>query len=163
NRVEAERNRTQAANERLQGVRFRALSEGKLASDPGLALALAIEAERHEPGFESNMAQLRALIHCRSERVIATPPAANSLDVSCDGRIAVSLVGGGVALLDPVSGGVTWRAEVGEYDRARLPFTRVSPRGDLVLVGGGDGPVQVLDAATGARRYTLASSERSAS
>lgn len=87
-RAEAERDRVRAANARLLGVECREKSGAQLATDPGLALVLAIEADRRDPGFESNMAVLKALEQRHEEHVLWVEGDRlwGGFDVSSDGQ-----------------------------------------------------------------------------
>ncbi len=100
-RVEAQSNRARAANARLLGVECREKSAAQLATDPGLALALAIEADRRDPGFQSNMALLRALLQRHEERTFGTDGYRlwGDADVSRDGSKVLMPTSWGVGLV----------------------------------------------------------------
>ncbi len=83
-KVAAQGARTRAANSRLLGVECREKSAAQLSTDPSLALVLAIEADRRDPGLESNMAVLRALLQRNEERTFCGG------SVRFSGNVAVS-------------------------------------------------------------------------
>jgi len=91
-RVEAESARTRAANERLLGVAFREKADTALGSNAGLALRLALEAEKRDPCFESNMTLLRALESSHEQRTLLPMPRRQAIyDVAtCKGGVVAT-------------------------------------------------------------------------
>ncbi|HTF89691.1 MAG TPA: protein kinase [Planctomycetota bacterium] len=152
-RVEAQSQRARVANARLLGVECRERSAAQLATDPGLALVLAIEADRRDPGFESNMAVQNALLRRNEERTFWVEGArvCGDIDVSSDGRkLVVPTSGYRGYLYDFDSGHVKVRSErVCAASTSKPVLTGFSPDGRSFFVSDETDAIGLYDSETG--------------
>jgi WD40 repeat protein/serine/threonine protein kinase len=120
--------RVRAANKRLLGVECREKSTAQLLTDPGLALVLAIQADRRDPGFESNMAVLHALRQSHEERTFWVEGAriGGGIDVSRDGQRVLVTTGRRQGLVFDISS---------SHARVKSELVNVEARNTEVLAG----------------------------
>ena len=151
-RAESERDRARAANSRLLGVECREESATLLPTNPGLALVLAIEADRRDPGFASNMAVLRALRLRHEERTYwATVSLGGDVDVSPDGRRVLLATARSQGLVfDLLSSLPEVESErVHQDETARHGLAAFSPDGASFFVSDRSPSVRLFDSTTG--------------
>ncbi len=157
--VEAKNSLVRAANARLVGVQCREKSAALLMTDPGLALVLAIEADRRDPGFESNMAVLRALLRRNEERTLWLE------DAYMAGNVESSR--SGASVLVPTRRSQGFLFDIAE-NRARVKSERIAPEDAESAVLAGLSPdersffvseeaprVSLYDSATGRFMHSL--------
>jgi WD40 repeat protein/serine/threonine protein kinase len=152
-RTEAERDRARAANARLQGVECREKSRAQLATDSGLALVLAIESDRRDPGYESKMSVLNALLRTHEERTYWGDGYYfdGDVDVSRDGRrvlVATNRCDGLVFDLDSSDATVKTESPSTSSAHTRV-LVAFSPAGDSFVVSDDAPSVRLFDAASG--------------
>ena len=127
---------------RSEGLRLTANSTAALASDPDLALLLALEGARRFDGRESRSAALAALGGLVPHRTLVGHSAwVRSGEFSPDGDRFVTAALDGTARV--------WNTESGELEtvidvhRGGLEAARFNPRGDAIAVASRDGTVSV--------------------
>lgn len=158
NRVEEQRRLLAAANERLRGVSYREQSAAQRASNPGYSLALAIEAARLDPGFDSNMAVLGALGQCRERRTFGVPTsgAASGLDVTRDGtRVVVANRHGHVLIYRIADARLLANVAAGVTSAEIQVQVRTAPDSASLVVFGQVQRPRVHDASTGELLFEL--------
>jgi serine/threonine protein kinase/WD40 repeat protein len=151
-RAGAERDRARAANSRLLGVGCREKSTALLSTDPGLALVLALEADRRDPGFESNMAVLHALQVRHEERTFAAGAHLwGTIDVSPDeGRVLLATSRSQGVVFDLGSSSPVTGSEIVDASHAgTLVIAAFSPDGHSFFVTDPSPGVRTFDTATG--------------
>ncbi len=130
-----------------QGGRLVAESRACLAANPGLALLLALEGERHSPGLSANNALIRAIGDLREQRLLLSHRlAVTGAATSPDGRFLARAFRDGTI---EVSERDTWTsiAVLDDFtDEVSRPA--FSPDGGLMAAAGSDGTCRVWSTAT---------------
>lgn len=134
------------------GRELAALALGQLASDPELALLLAVEAARLDPGPRAEDALREALLASRVRSVRKGTPAPPARRVSSpDGSRLLVLNGRGTVAVRDASGRVVYTLR----QPSALTAAAFGRGGRLLATGGADGTARIWNAETGALRHVL--------
>jgi WD40 repeat protein/serine/threonine protein kinase len=146
--VKAESAAKEAALRRAEGLYLTAQASSALRDNPGLALVLAVEGARRQPGSLSRNILLEALHLCRELRtLIGHDGPVHSASFSADGTRAITASEDRTARIwDAVSGRSI--ATLGGHEGA-VHGAELSPDGRLAATASADGTAAVWDAASG--------------
>jgi WD40 repeat protein/serine/threonine protein kinase len=140
--------RLDKAYRRADGLRLSGRSSALLATDPGLALLIAIEGAQRTPGAAANDALQAALAACREEHALAFET--GGVAAACfspDGtRVATGSSDGSATLWDAASGAES-RLLLGHGDGVRS--VAFAPDGRRLLTAAGDGQARLWEVDSG--------------
>ncbi len=144
----AARLRVDKAYRRADGLRLSGQSTALLATDPGLALLIAIEGAERQPGCVANDALYAALAACHEEHtLVGHGGAVEQAAFSPDGTCVATCSRDGTGIVWDAQRGMERRILFGHGDAVRsITF---SPDGNRLVTASADGQARVWDVAAG--------------
>jgi WD40 repeat protein/serine/threonine protein kinase len=144
----ASRMRLATAYQRADGLRLSGQSNALLATDPALALLIAIEGAQRQPGAAANDALQAALASCREEHTLVGHAGwIEQARFSPDGTCVATASSDGTACLWDAASGRERRLFAGHADDVHsVVFSR---DGGRLLTASADGEARVWDAVSG--------------